>query len=116
MTNQRSRAIALVTAAALALTSFSAAPGFGRAQGGDSGANRGRPDSTEFSSRKRRHYRNNAAAAAAFAAIIGGNRNLCRRARIPQGARARVTISLWLLWSALWLRTTRRVTRYWRGW
>src|SRR5690606_11427487 len=72
MTIQRSRAMAVVTAAALALTSFSAVP----ASAAPKAATQAQPakaqTSTDFSSRKRRHYRNNAAAAAAFAAIIGG--------------------------------------------
>jgi hypothetical protein len=72
MTNQRSRAIALVTAAALALTSFSAAPASAAPKAAIQAQTADDLTSTEFSSRKRRHYRNNAAAAAAFAAIIGG--------------------------------------------
>jgi hypothetical protein len=72
MTKQRSRAIAVVTAAALALTSFSAMP----AQAAPEATSKAQPaqakTSTDFSSHRRRYYRRNAAGAAMMAAIIGG--------------------------------------------
>jgi hypothetical protein len=72
MTIQRSRAIAAVTAAALALTSFSAVPAAAAPKKATELKTANAQESTEFSSRKRRYYRNNAAGAAAFAAIVGG--------------------------------------------
>lgn len=72
MTNQRSRAIAVVTAAALALTTYSALPAKAAPEAVTQAKPANAQTSTEFSSRRRRYYRNNAAAAAAFAAIVGG--------------------------------------------
>lgn len=72
MTQHRSRAVAAVTAAALALTSFSVAPAAAAPKATTQLQTANAQESTEFSARKRRYYRNNAAGAAAFAAIIGG--------------------------------------------
>lgn len=73
MKTQRSRVIAAVTAAALALTSFSAVPAFAAPKPAKEAQTANAAANTEFSSRKRHYrYRNNAAGAAAFAAIVGG--------------------------------------------
>jgi hypothetical protein len=72
MTIQRSRAIAAVTAAALALTSFSVAPAAAAPKAATQAQTANAQTSTDFSSHRRRYYRGNAAGAAAFAAIVGG--------------------------------------------
>lgn len=75
MNTRRSHAIAAVTAAALALTSFSAAPALAAPKAVKQAQTANAETSTEFSSQRRRYhrgYRNNAAGAAAFAAIVGG--------------------------------------------
>jgi hypothetical protein len=68
MLNTRSRAIAAVTAAAIALTSVAVAPATAapasKPQVETSGA-------TDFSSQRRRHYGNDRAAAAVMMGIIG---------------------------------------------
>jgi hypothetical protein len=72
MMTRRSRTIAAVAAAALALTSYSATPVFAASQGPARATTANAADSMEFSSHRRRYHRGNAAAAAAFAAIVGG--------------------------------------------
>ena len=74
MNTMRNPIIAVVTAAAFALTSVGVAPAFAANKPAPEVQTAQVSDSTEFSSR-RRHYRGhrgNAAGAAAFAAIIGG--------------------------------------------
>lgn len=72
MRSNAKRAIAVVTAAAIALTSFTAAPALAapRATGDVQAAPA--TETADFSSRRYRRHRGNAAAAAAIAAIIGG--------------------------------------------
>lgn len=73
MTIKTSRAIAAVTGAALALTSFSVVPAAAAPKSTTQSQTVDANAATEFSSRKRHYrYRNNAAGAAAFAAIVGG--------------------------------------------
>lgn len=73
MTVRKSGTIAAVTAAALALTSFSAVPAAAAPKSAAQAQPANAGTSTEFSARKRHYrYRNNAAGAAAFAAIVGG--------------------------------------------
>jgi hypothetical protein len=82
MTGYKHRSIALVTAAAMTLTSFGVAPAFAASKPAKQSPTgelqtvelqSANADAlTEFSSRRRHYRRGNAAAAAAFAAIIGG--------------------------------------------
>jgi hypothetical protein len=72
MTLTRSRAIAAVTAAALALTSVPLAPALAAPVAAKQAKVADADAGLEFSSRRRYHRRGDAAAAAAFAAIVGG--------------------------------------------
>ncbi|GIK79708.1 MAG: hypothetical protein KJZ73_00380 [Pseudorhodoplanes sp.] len=65
-------AIAVVTAAAIALTSFSAVPALAAPRVAKDVQAAPATETTDFSSRRYLRHRGNAAAAAAIAAIIGG--------------------------------------------
>jgi hypothetical protein len=71
MNIRTNRAVAVVTAAALAFTSAGIAPAFAASKPAKEVQTAQAAGATDFSSHRRRHYRNNAAGAAAFAAIVG---------------------------------------------